>query len=70
MVYQLDSYRYWEQKLGRSDFTWGIFGENLTVDGLADSEVCIADRFRIGSGIFEVTQPRVTRYRVGLRLDS
>ncbi len=48
----------------------GIFGENLTVDGLADDEVCVGDRFRIGGGVFEVTQPRVTCYRVGLRLDN
>jgi ferredoxin-NADP reductase/MOSC domain-containing protein YiiM/ferredoxin len=69
MVYQLDSYRYWEKHLGRPTFEHGMFGENLTVDGLADSEVCIGDRFRIGDGIFEVTQPRVTCYRVGIRLD-
>ena len=69
MVYQLDSYRYWEKHLGRSDFVPGMFGENLTVDGLADTEVCIGDRYRIGSGIFEVSQPRVTCYRVGLRLN-
>ena len=47
MVYQLDSYRYWEVHLDRSDFVFGQFGENLTVDGLADNEVCIGDRFRI-----------------------
>jgi len=69
MVYQLASYRYWENQLHRSDFTYGIFGENFTVDGLADDEVYIGDRFRIGSAIFEVSQPRVTCYRVGLRLD-
>ncbi len=46
----------------------GSFGENLTVDGLPDSEVCIGDRYRIGEAEFEVTQPRVTCYRVGLRL--
>jgi MOSC domain-containing protein YiiM len=69
MVYQLDPYRYWEKPLGRSDFVPGMFGENLTVDGLADTEVCIGDRFRIGSGIFEVSQPPVTCYRVGLRLN-
>ena len=69
MVYQLDSYRYWESYLGRSDLTYGIFGETLTVDGLADTDVCIGDRFRIGTGIFEVTQPRVTCYRVGIRLN-
>jgi ferredoxin-NADP reductase/MOSC domain-containing protein YiiM len=70
LVYQLESYRYWEQVLGRQDFTYGQFGENFTVTGLADDEVCIGDRFRIGDAEFEVTQPRVTCYRVGIRLDE
>ena len=70
MVYQLDSYRYWEQQLGRRDFTHGQFGENFTVDGLADGEVCIGDRYRIGSALFEVTQPRVTCYRLGIRMNE
>ena len=69
MVYQLKSYRYWTDYLGRSDLTPGIFGENLTVDGLADDEVCIGDRFRLGGAVVEVTQPRDTCYRVGIRLN-
>ncbi|MGJ5817568.1 MOSC domain-containing protein [Paludibaculum fermentans] len=68
MVYQLASYRYWEAQLGRNDFSFGQFGENFTVDGLADDEVCIGDRYRIGSAVFEVTQPRVTCFRVGIRM--
>ena len=68
LVYQLASYRYWQEVLGRNDFVHGQFGENLTVDGLADDEVCIGDRFRIGEAEFEVTQPRVTCFRVGMRL--
>jgi ferredoxin-NADP reductase/MOSC domain-containing protein YiiM len=67
-VYQIESYRHWADHLGRDDFTYGEFGENLTIDGLADDEVCIGDRYRIGEAEFEVTQPRVTCYRVGLRL--
>jgi ferredoxin-NADP reductase/MOSC domain-containing protein YiiM len=67
-VYQLASYRHWEQHFGRDDFGYGMFGENLTVDGLADDEVCIGDRYRIGEAEFEVTQPRVTCYRVGMRV--
>jgi ferredoxin-NADP reductase/MOSC domain-containing protein YiiM len=67
LVYQTDSYRYWRRHFGRDDLTPGIFGENLTVDGLPDDEVCIGDRYRIGEAEFEVTQPRVTCYRVGLR---
>jgi MOSC domain-containing protein YiiM len=69
-VYQIDSYRYWQRRLGRSDFSYGQFGENFTVDGLLDDEVCIGDRYRIGAAVFEVTQPRVTCYRVGIRMNE
>jgi ferredoxin-NADP reductase/MOSC domain-containing protein YiiM len=68
LVYQLDSYRYWSDELHRDDLRPGHFGENFTVEGLPDDEVCIGDRYRIGQAVFEVTQPRVTCYRVGLRL--
>jgi ferredoxin-NADP reductase/MOSC domain-containing protein YiiM len=69
-VYQLGSYRYWERELGRDDLVHGQFGENFTIEGLADDEVCIGDRFRIGGAVFEVTQPRVTCYRVGIRMND
>src|SRR5262245_22300744 len=69
-VYQIDAYHYWEKRLGRSDFTYGQFGENFTIDGLPDDQVCIGDRYRIGSALFEVTQPRVTCYRVGIRMNE
>lgn len=69
-VYQIDSYRYWQEHLKRSDFVHGQFGENFTVDGLPDHTVCIGDRYQIGSAVFEVTQPRVTCYRVGIRMNE
>ncbi|MCP3382273.1 MOSC and FAD-binding oxidoreductase domain-containing protein [Bradyrhizobium sp. CCGUVB4N] len=69
-VYQDASYRYWQEHLGRSNFVPGQFGENFTVEGLADAEVCIGDRYRIGSAVFEVTQPRVTCYRLGIRMEE
>jgi MOSC domain-containing protein YiiM/ferredoxin-NADP reductase len=69
-VYQIESYRYWEERLVRRDFVPGQFGENFTIEGLPDSEVCIGDRYRIGTTLFEVTQPRVTCYRVGIRMDE
>src|ERR1700751_4845739 len=59
-VYQIESHRYWEERLGRRGLTPGQFGENFTVEGLPDAEVCIGDRFRIGTALFEVTQPRTT----------
>jgi ferredoxin-NADP reductase/MOSC domain-containing protein YiiM/ferredoxin len=70
MVYQLNSYRYWETYLQRHDFEYGQFGENLTVNGLPDDEVCIGDRYRIDDALFEVTQPCVTCYRVGIRMNN
>jgi ferredoxin-NADP reductase/MOSC domain-containing protein YiiM len=69
-VYQIESYNYWKQVLGRDDFTYGQFGENFTVEGLADDEVCVGDRYRIGSALLEVSQPRVTCYRVGIRMSE
>jgi MOSC domain-containing protein YiiM len=41
-VYQIESYRYWQNQLGRTDFSYGAFGENFTVEGLPDNEVCHA----------------------------
>ena len=66
-VYQIESYRHWQEQLKRTDFVLGQFGENFTIEGLADDSVCIGDRYQIGSALFEVTQPRVTCYRVGIR---
>ena len=68
LVYQIESYRHWQEFLGRDDLEHGAFGENFTVQGLADDEVCIGDRYRIGEAEFEVTQPRVTCFRVGMRM--
>src|SRR5215813_14173640 len=69
-VYQIESHRYWQEQLKRTDLVYGNFGENFTVEGLPDDTVCVGDRYQIGSAIFEVTQPRVTCYRVGIRTNE
>jgi ferredoxin-NADP reductase/MOSC domain-containing protein YiiM len=69
-VYQIASYRYWQEQLKRDEFVYGQFGENFTIEGLPDDSVYIGDRYRIGSVLFEVTQPRVTCYRVGIRMNE
>src|SRR4051794_28436737 len=69
-VYQVASYRYWQEQLKRTDFVYGHFGENFTIEGLPDDAVCIGDRYQIGSALFEITQPRVTCYRVGIRTNE
>ncbi|HEX5228324.1 MAG TPA: MOSC and FAD-binding oxidoreductase domain-containing protein [Bryobacteraceae bacterium] len=69
-MYQIESYRYWQERLKRDDFVYGQFGENFTIEGLPDDSVCIGDRYRVGSAIFEISQPRVTCYRVGIRMNE
>jgi ferredoxin-NADP reductase/MOSC domain-containing protein YiiM len=70
LVYQIESYRHWQEFFGRDTFEYGQFGDNFTVDGLGDEDVCIGDRYRIGQAEFEVTQPRVTCFRVGMRMNA
>src|SRR6201989_719527 len=67
-VYQRDSYSYWQRELSRDDLVDGQFGENFTIEGLSDDEVCIGDRYEIGTAVFEVPQPRVTCYPAGIRM--
>ena len=69
-VYQIELYRYWQEQLKRTDFVHGQFGENFTIEGLPDDAVCIGDSYQIGGALFEVTQPRVTCYRVGIRMNE
>ncbi|HEY4017593.1 MAG TPA: MOSC and FAD-binding oxidoreductase domain-containing protein [Pseudonocardiaceae bacterium] len=70
LVYQIESMRYWQSELGQFEVEFGQFGENFTVEGLGDDEVCIGDRYRIGTAEFEVSQPRVTCFRIGMRLGA
>jgi ferredoxin-NADP reductase/MOSC domain-containing protein YiiM len=69
-VYDKSAYEHWSGFLGRDDLVPGIFGENFTVEGMPDDEVCVGDRYRIGGAVFEVTQPRVTCFKLGMRLEE
>jgi ferredoxin-NADP reductase/MOSC domain-containing protein YiiM/ferredoxin len=69
-VYDRSAYEHWSRFLGRDGLVSGQFGENFTVEGMPDDEVCIGDRYRIGDAIFEVTQPRVTCFKLGMRLEE
>jgi MOSC domain-containing protein YiiM len=69
-VFSSEYYAHWEQELGRSDFSFGQFGENFTLEGMTDEEVCVGDRFRIGGALVEVTQPRVPCFKLALRMEE
>ena len=67
-AYPSEHYAYWRNELVGADLPMGVFGENLTTEGLLESEVRIGSRFRIGSAEFVVTQPRMPCYKLGLRI--
>lgn len=66
-VYPSEHYEFWKAELPQPELPWGMFGENLTTEGLLETEVNIGDRFRVGSAEMMVTQPRLPCYKLGIR---
>jgi MOSC domain-containing protein YiiM len=66
-VYPREHYEYWRRELPGQELPWGAFGENLTTEGLLETDVRIGDRLRIGSAEFLVTQPRMPCFKLGIR---
>ena len=67
-MYSIENYDYWERKLDRTDFTYGQFGENFTLEGMLEDTVHIGDIFRAGEAMVEVTQSRVPCYKLGIKM--
>jgi MOSC domain-containing protein YiiM len=66
-AYPAEHYAYWRTELPNAELCWGAFGENFTTEGLLEDEVCIGDRYRMGTAEFIVTQPRIPCYKLGIR---
>jgi len=67
-AYSIENYGYWRRELGRADFAFGQFGENLTVEGMMEDGVHIGDVFRVGQALVEVTQPRPPCFKLGIKM--
>ena len=67
-AYSIENYDLWKRELGRTDFAFGQFGENFTVEGMPEDEIHVGDVFRVGSALVEVTQPRVLCYKLGIKM--
>jgi MOSC domain-containing protein YiiM len=65
--YPSEHYGFWCEWLGKGELPWGAFGENLTTEGLLETDVCIGDRFSVGSAVLEVSQPRIPCSNLALR---
>jgi MOSC domain-containing protein YiiM len=66
-VYPSEHYELWRRELPDMEIPWGALGENLTIEGLLESDVRVGDGLAIGSALFEVTQPRLPCYKLGIR---
>jgi MOSC domain-containing protein YiiM len=66
-AYPSEHYAFWHQELPHMELPWGMFGENLTTEGLAEANTQIGDQFRIGEAVVMVTQPRIPCYKLGIR---
>src|SRR5450432_3263255 len=65
--YPSEHYEFWRAQLGSGELQWGAFGENLDTAGLLEDDVFVGDRYRIGSAAFEVTQPRIPCFKLGIK---
>jgi MOSC domain-containing protein YiiM len=66
-AYPYEHYPLWTAELGRTSLPFGMFGENLTTEGWVESAICIGDRFRVGTVIFQVSQPRMPCFKLALK---
>lgn len=67
--YPAEHYEYWRRELPEVALSWGLFGENLTTEGLLEDTLCVGDRLRVGSALLMVTQPRMPCYKLALRFN-
>lgn len=65
--YPREHYEYWRQQLPGMNLPYAVFGENLTTEGFTEDAVFIGDRFRAGSAILQVTQPRMPCFKLAIR---
>jgi MOSC domain-containing protein YiiM len=66
-VYPSEHYDYWRRELPDIEVPWGMFGENFTTAGLFESELNIGDKFRVGSAVMRVTEPRMPCYKLAIK---
>lgn len=69
-LFASDNYQHWKSLYPELDWDWGMFGENLTIEGLDESVIRIGDIYRIGTALVQVSQPREPCYKLGVRFNN
>lgn len=68
--YPSEHYEFWRKEFPKMNMTWGMFGENITTEGLFENELMIGSQYRIGSALLEVTEPRIPCYKLGMKFGT
>lgn len=68
-AYAAEDYEWWSRQMRRACGP-GTFGENLTVRGISMTDAVVGERWRIGTVLLEVCQPRMPCYKLGVRMDD
>lgn len=69
-LFSADNYPYWKEKYPLLDWNWGMFGENLTIEGLDESQLRIGSTYKLGNALVQITQPREPCYKLGVRFGN
>lgn len=69
-LYAAEQYPYWKELYPDLEWDWGMFGENLTIEGLDESKMCIGDRYQLGTAVVQISQPREPCYKLGVRFQN
>lgn len=66
-AYPSEHYDYWKHEMPGMELPWGVFGENFTTSGLYETDLNIGDKFRVGTAVIMITEPRMPCYKLGIR---
>ena len=69
-MFSAEEYDYWKPKYPKLAWDWGMFGENLTISGLDESEIRIGNIYRLGTALVQISQPREPCYKLGIRFND
>lgn len=69
-LFSADDYGFWKEKYPSLEWDWGMFGENITISGLDESDIFIGSTYQIGTAVIEVSQPREPCFKLGIRFGT
>ncbi|AXT59901.1 MOSC domain-containing protein [Aquimarina sp. AD10] len=69
-LYSVEHYPYWKEKYPDLEWNYGMFGENLTVEGFDESSIKIGNIYKLGGALVQISRPRQPCYKLGVRFEN